>query len=43
MVIPDGVVQYIEPLGIEPVMNLDFFLPAREDYMHLLKYLDENK
>jgi hypothetical protein len=24
-------------------MNLDFFLPAREDYMHLVKYLDEDK
>jgi hypothetical protein len=24
-------------------MNLDFFLPAREDYMHLVKYLEEEK
>ncbi len=36
LVIPAGVVHYIEPLGNEPVMNLDFFLPAREDYMHLV-------
>ena len=43
LVIPAGVVHYIEPLGTEPVMNLDFFLPAREDYMHLVKYLDEDK
>jgi quercetin dioxygenase-like cupin family protein len=43
LVIPAGVVHYVEPLGTEPVMNLDFFLPAREDYMHLVKYLDEDK
>jgi len=43
LVIPAGVVHYIEPLGTEPVMNLDFFLPAREDYMHLVKYLDEDR
>lgn len=43
LVIPAGVVHYIEPLGTEPVMNLDFFLPALEDYMHLVKYLDEDK
>jgi mannose-6-phosphate isomerase-like protein (cupin superfamily) len=43
LVIPAGVTHYIEPLGTEPVMNLDFFLPAREDYMHLVKYLDEDK
>jgi len=36
-------VVHIEPLGTEPVMNLDFFLPACEDYMHLVKYLDEDK
>jgi len=38
-----GVTHYIEPLGTEPVMNLDFFLPAREDYRHLVKYLEEEK
>lgn len=29
------------PSDSEPVMTLDFFLSAREDYMHLVKYLDE--
>lgn len=43
LVIPAGVVHYIEPLGTEPVMSMDFFLPTREDYMHLVKYLDEDK
>ena len=43
LVIPAGVMHYIEPLGTEPVMNLDFFLPAREDYMHLVKYQDEDR
>ena len=41
LVIPAGAVHYIEPLGTEPVMNLDFFSPAREDYMHLVKYQEE--
>ena len=37
MLIPAGVEHYIEPTGTEPVMNLDVFAPAREDYMHLLE------
>lgn len=41
LVIPAFAVHYIEPVGTEPVMNLDFFEPAREDYMHLVKYLEE--
>jgi hypothetical protein len=41
-VIPAYAVHYIEPIGTEPVMNLDFFEPAREDYMHLVKYLEED-
>jgi quercetin dioxygenase-like cupin family protein len=41
LVIPAGAVHYIEPLGTEPVMNLDFFQPAREDYMHLVKHQEE--
>lgn len=34
-----GVEHYIEPLGDEPVMNLDVFAPARPDYMHLLDWM----
>jgi hypothetical protein len=34
---PRRVEHYIEPTGSEPVMNLDVFAPAREDYMHLLE------
>jgi mannose-6-phosphate isomerase-like protein (cupin superfamily) len=37
MHIPAGVEHYIEPTGSEPVMNLDVFAPARDDYMHLLE------
>ena len=37
MHIPAGVEHYIEPTGSEPVMNLDIFAPAREDYLHLLE------
>jgi quercetin dioxygenase-like cupin family protein len=37
MHIPAGVEHYIEPTGTEPVMNLDIFAPAREDYLHLLE------
>lgn len=41
LVIPAGAMHYIEPVGTEPVMNLDFFLPAREDYLHLVKHQEE--
>jgi mannose-6-phosphate isomerase-like protein (cupin superfamily) len=37
LLVPAGVEHYIEPTGSEPVMNLDVFAPAREDYMHLLE------
>jgi quercetin dioxygenase-like cupin family protein len=37
MHIPAGVEHYIEPTGSEPVLNLDVFAPAREDYMHLIE------
>ena len=37
MHIPAGVEHYIEPTGDAPVMNLDVFAPAREDYLHLLE------
>jgi quercetin dioxygenase-like cupin family protein len=38
LVIPAGEIHYIEPLGTEAVLNIDFFIPAREDYMHLVEY-----
>lgn len=40
LVIPAGAKHYIEPVGDEVVLNIDFFLPAREDYMHLVKHQD---
>jgi len=43
LVIPAGAVHYIEPIGDEPVMNLDFFVPAREDYAHLVKHQQESE
>ena len=36
--IPPGVEHYGEPIGDEPVMNLDIFAPIREDYRHLVNY-----
>jgi quercetin dioxygenase-like cupin family protein len=33
--IPPDVVHYGEPIGDEPVLNLDVFAPVREDYRHL--------
>lgn len=39
MLIPAHVEHYIEPLGEEPVMNLDVFAPARADYGHLLDWM----
>ena len=41
LVIPAGTVHYIEPLGTDVVLNLDFFMPLREDYLHLVKYQEE--
>jgi quercetin dioxygenase-like cupin family protein len=41
MLVPAGVEHYIEPTGTEPVMNLDVFAPAREDYLHLLDWMPE--
>lgn len=38
LLIPAGVEHYIEPVGDEPVQNLDVFAPAREDYHHLLDW-----
>ncbi len=36
--IPPDVEHYGEPLGNEPVLNLDVFSPIREDYKHLVEY-----
>ena len=36
--IPPDVEHCGEPLGVEPVMNLDVFSPIREDYLHLVEY-----
>lgn len=41
LVIPAGTTHYIEPVGDEVVLNLDFFLPARADYMHLVKHQED--
>lgn len=41
LLIPAGVEHYIEPLGTEPVENLDVFAPARADYSHLLAWMDD--
>ncbi len=36
--IPPNVEHYGEPIGDEPVLNLDVFSPLREDYRHLVEY-----
>ena len=36
--IPPDIEHYGEPLGDEPVLNLDVFSPIREDYKHLVEY-----
>jgi len=41
VLVPAGVEHYIEPTGSEPVLNLDVFAPAREDYLHLLDWMTE--
>ncbi|MGE3619654.1 MAG: cupin domain-containing protein [Acidimicrobiia bacterium] len=40
LLIPAGVEHWIEPVGDEPVENLDVFAPARSDYRHLLSWMD---
>ena len=40
LLIPAGVMHYIEPTGDGPVRNLDVFAPARTDYRHLLTWMD---
>ena len=41
--IPAGVPHYIEPIGDEPVYNLDVFAPPREDYQHLVQHQKEDE
>jgi quercetin dioxygenase-like cupin family protein len=36
--IPPNIEHYGEPIGDEPVLNLDVFSPIREDYRHLVEY-----
>jgi len=36
--VPPNVQHYGEPIGDEPVLNLDVFAPFREDYRHLVEY-----
>ncbi len=36
--VPPNVEHYGEPIGDEPVLNLDVFAPFREDYRHLVEY-----
>ena len=38
--IPPNVEHCGEPIGDEPVLNLDVFSPIREDYRHLVEYQD---
>lgn len=35
--VPPDVLHYGEPIGGEPVLNLDVFAPFREDYAHLVR------
>lgn len=39
LLIPAGAEHYLQPTGEEPVLNLDVFAPAREDYLHLLDWM----
>ena len=38
--VPPDVVHYAVPLGDEVCLNLDVFAPVRQDYLHLVKYLE---
>jgi mannose-6-phosphate isomerase-like protein (cupin superfamily) len=35
--IPAGATHGLEAVGTEPVLNVDVFSPAREDYLHLVE------
>lgn len=39
VMIPPGVEHHIDPIGDEPVLNLDVFAPARTDLLHLLDWM----
>jgi mannose-6-phosphate isomerase-like protein (cupin superfamily) len=39
LLIPAGVEHYIEPTSEVPVKNLDVFAPCREDYRHLIAWM----
>jgi len=39
--VPPDVVHFGEPVGDEPVLNLDVFSPIRADYLHLVEYQSE--
>ena len=41
LLVPAGAEHYIEPTGDETVMNLDVFAPAREDYLHLIDWMQK--
>lgn len=43
LLIPAGVEHWIEPAGDEPVENLDVFAPPRDDYRHLVAWMDPNR
>jgi quercetin dioxygenase-like cupin family protein len=43
MRIPPNVEHYGEPIGEEPVLNLDVFSPVREDYRHLVHYQEKGR
>ena len=40
--IPPNIEHYGEPLGDEPVLNLDVFSPIRDDYRHLVEYQQDD-
>lgn len=41
VLIPPGVEHHIDPIGDEPVLNLDVFAPARADLLHLLDWMKQ--
>ena len=43
VLIPAGVEHYIEPIGDEVVQNIDVFAPARDDLIHLLEWMREQR
>lgn len=42
LLVPAEAEHYIEPLGNEPVLNLDVFSPPREDYAHLVAWMERS-